>query len=65
VLGMNLREAFHFCRLRSSKAAHAAVRILALQAAQQIRAAHPLLAAYMKLDDPCDWQALEEEFFLR
>jgi thymidylate synthase ThyX len=64
VLGMNLREAFHFCRLRSSEVAHAAVRVLALQAAQQIRAAHPLLAAYLKLDDPCDWQDLEKEFFI-
>jgi thymidylate synthase ThyX len=64
VLGMNLREAFHFCRLRSSEGAHAAVRILALQAAEQIRAAHPLLAAYMKLDDPCDWKDLEEGFFI-
>ena len=62
VLGMNLREAFHFCRLRSSEGAHAAVRVLALQAAEQIRAAHPLLAAYMKLDDSCDGKALEMEF---
>lgn len=63
VLGMNLREAFHFCRLRSSESAHAAVRILARQAADQIRCAHPLLGAYMKMDEGWDWKQLEEEFF--
>jgi thymidylate synthase ThyX len=63
VLGMNLREAFHFCRLRSSESAHAAVRILALQAAEQIRSAHPLLGAYLKTEDGCGWQTLETDFF--
>ncbi len=64
VLGMNLREAFHFCALRSSESAHAAVRILALQAAGQIRSAHPLLGAYLKTEEGLDWRKLEEEFFL-
>jgi thymidylate synthase ThyX len=64
VLGMNLREAFHFCALRSSESAHAAVRILALQAAEQIRAVHPLLSAYMKTEARCGWRELEQEFFL-
>jgi thymidylate synthase ThyX len=63
VLGMNLREAFHFCRLRSSANAHPAVRILALQAAEQIRAAHPILGAYLKTE-PIEWKELEREFFL-
>jgi thymidylate synthase ThyX len=65
LLGMNLREAFHFCRLRSSPGAHAAVRILALQAAEQIRAAHPLLGAYLTSDETVGWKELEQEFFLR
>jgi thymidylate synthase ThyX len=64
VLGMNLREAFHFCRLRSSESAHAAVRILALQAAQQLRDKHPLLAAHMKTDESYDWERLEKDFFV-
>ncbi|MBN2086582.1 MAG: FAD-dependent thymidylate synthase [Anaerolineales bacterium] len=63
VLGMNLREAFHFCRLRSSESAHAAVRVLALQAAQQIRSAHPLLGAHLKTDEKIRWEELEKEFF--
>jgi thymidylate synthase ThyX len=63
VLGMNLREAFHFCALRSSESAHAAVRILALQAADQIRSAHPLLGAYLKTEEKIRWDELEKEFF--
>jgi thymidylate synthase ThyX len=63
VLGMNLREAFHFCRLRASESAHAAVRVLALQAAQQIRTAHPLLGGYL-MTETLDWKELEREFFL-
>jgi thymidylate synthase ThyX len=63
VLGMNLREAFHFCRLRSSPSAHAAVRILARQAARQIRAAHPLLGSYLQVDNSSNWQHMEGEFF--
>jgi thymidylate synthase ThyX len=64
VLVMNLREAFHFCRLRASESAHTAVRILALQAAQQIRSAHPLLGAYLKTDEGWDWKELEKRFFI-
>jgi thymidylate synthase ThyX len=64
VLGMNLREAFHFCRLRSAESAHAAARIIALQAAEQIRAASPLLGAYLRTEGNAGWEDLEREFFL-
>ncbi|MBN1439192.1 MAG: FAD-dependent thymidylate synthase [Anaerolineales bacterium] len=64
VLGMNLREAFHFCALRSSDHAHAAVRVLALQAAEQIQALHPILAGRMQTNALRDWIGLEQEFFL-
>jgi hypothetical protein len=63
VFTMNLREAYHFCRLRASEGAHAAVRILALQAAEQIRSVHPLLSERMGLTDKPDWKALENKFF--
>jgi thymidylate synthase ThyX len=63
-LGMNLREAYHFCQLRSSQGAHAAVRILALQAAEQIRSVHPLLSGKMKLSKEIRWEQIEKEFFL-
>lgn len=62
-LSMNLREAFHFCRLRSSEGAHAAVRVLALQAAEQIRAVHPLLGGKLQGERQPDWKDLEKEFF--
>ena len=62
-LGMNLREAYHFCRLRSSEAAHAAVRVLALQAAEQIRSVHPLLGAGLRWEGQPDWKELEKDFF--
>jgi thymidylate synthase ThyX len=64
VLGMNLREAYHFCRLRSSEGAHAAVRVLALQAAEQIQSVHPLLGSGLQWKDQPDWKELEKEFFL-
>jgi thymidylate synthase ThyX len=63
VLSMNLREAFHFCRLRSSEGAHAAVRVLALQAAEQIRLVHPLLGSILRWDGQPDWKDLEGDFF--
>ncbi len=62
-LSMNLREAFHFCRLRSSEGAHAAVRVLALQAAEQIRLVHPLLGVILSGEGQPDWKGLEREFF--
>jgi thymidylate synthase ThyX len=62
-LSMNLREAFHFCRLRSSEGAHAAVRVLAFQAAEQIRAVHPLLGGKLQWERQPDWKDLEKEFF--
>jgi hypothetical protein len=39
------------------------VRILAWQAAQQIRAAHPLLGSYLQVDNSSNWQHMEGEFF--
>jgi hypothetical protein len=51
VLTFNLREAYHFCRLRAAPGAHPAVRRIAREVARQISAAHPLLSASMHLDD--------------
>ncbi len=62
-MSFNLREAVHFCKLRSSEGAHASVRVLALQAAEQIRSVHPLLGSILRWDDQPDWKELEREFF--
>ncbi len=60
---MNLREAFHFCELRSAPNAHFSVRRLALRMAEMIREVHPTLAAYMRLPEGADWRAVEAEHF--
>jgi thymidylate synthase ThyX len=49
VLTFNLREAYHFCRLRAAPGAHPAVRRIARDMARQITAVHPLLADSMRL----------------
>jgi hypothetical protein len=48
LLNMNLREAFHFCELRSGENAHFSIRCLALDLAEQIRVAYPLLGGYLR-----------------
>jgi thymidylate synthase ThyX len=55
VFTLNLREAYHFCELRASPAAHPAVRVIAREVAARIREAHPLLAGSMRLaEEPED-----------
>lgn len=63
ILTLNLREAFHFCELRSGENAHFAVRLIALQMADQIRQVHPLLSAYMRLAGRPSWQEIETSYF--
>jgi thymidylate synthase ThyX len=63
VMTLNLREAFHFCELRSAANAHFSIRRLALQMAEALRAAAPLLARFLRLPEDADWRALEAEHF--
>jgi thymidylate synthase ThyX len=63
-LVLNLREAYHFCELRSAANAHFSVRRLAFRMAEEIRNVHPSLAAAMRLPAPADWRAIEAEHFL-
>ena len=58
----NLREAYSFCQLRASANAHFSIRRVAQRIAQEISRVHPLLAAYMKLQDE-PWQAIQAEYF--
>jgi len=51
LLNMNLREAFHFCELRAGENAHFSIRCLALDLAEQIRGAYPLLGRYLRTPD--------------
>lgn len=63
LLTMNLREAYHFCSLRSAVNAHFSVRRVALRIANEIFACHPALAAYMQLPDGETWQKMDAEHF--
>jgi hypothetical protein len=60
---LNLREAFHFCELRSAANAHFSIRRLALQLAETLRETYPLLAPYLRLPDESEWKKLEAEHF--
>ena len=51
LLNLNLREAFHFCELRSAENAHFSIRCLALDLAEQIREAYPLLGGFLRTPD--------------
>jgi thymidylate synthase ThyX len=63
LLGCNLRSARHFVELRSAPNAHFSMRRLALRMGEQIRAATPLLGAYLRLPEGESWQQVEEEYF--
>jgi len=59
----NLREAYHFCQLRSAASAHYSIRRVALRMAEQIQMVHPLLAKYMHLPKDETWQSVEGQHF--
>lgn len=62
-LVLNLREAYHFCELRSAANAHFSVRRLALRMAEEIRRIHPLLAGPLRLGEAEDWREVEARHF--
>jgi len=59
----NLREAYHFCQLRSAANAHYSIRRVAMRMAEQIRQVHPLLTKYLHLPKEDTWQSIEQEHF--
>jgi thymidylate synthase ThyX len=63
LLTFNLREAFHFCELRSAENAHFSVRRIALRLAELMREAHPILAGRMRMPEGITWQSIEAENF--
>ncbi len=46
----NLRELYHFIRLRSSKEGHISYRRVAWELYKEVKRVHPLLAKYIKVD---------------
>jgi len=59
----NLREAWHFCQLRSAPSAHYSIRRVALRMAEQIQQVHPLLTQYMHLPKDETWQSIAGQHF--
>lgn len=53
---LNLREAYHFCELRSAMQGHIDYRRIAQKMAEQIRNAHPALAGGMRFVDMADYE---------
>lgn len=60
---MNLREAFHFCHLRSAGNAHFSIRRIALQTAEAISCIYPHLGRYLDIPEGLTWQDIEDEYF--
>jgi len=60
---MNLREAFHFCRLRSAENAHFSIRRIALRVAEVIKEIYPFLGLYLDIPEDITCQDIEERYF--
>ena len=60
---MNLRQAFHFCRLRAAHNAHFSIRRIAQRMADEITRIYPLLGRYLDRPDDENWQMIETAYF--
>jgi thymidylate synthase ThyX len=60
---MNLREAFHFCRLRAARNAHFSIRRVAYRLAETIQRIYPRLGKYLDLPNDETWQGIEARHF--
>lgn len=63
LFSMNLREVFHFCRLRGAENAHFSIRRVAYQLAEAVNQAYPLLGAYLDLPSDTSWGSIEDQYF--
>ncbi|HLF27416.1 MAG TPA: FAD-dependent thymidylate synthase [Anaerolineae bacterium] len=63
LLTLNLREAFHFCRLRGAPNGHFSYRRIAIRLYEILRDLHPIFAPYMRCDQYPSSRQIEEEFF--
>jgi hypothetical protein len=60
----NLREAYHFCQLRTARNAHFSIRRVARRIYEEMARVHPLLTRYMNLPEE-SLQAVEEGYFTK
>jgi thymidylate synthase ThyX len=65
LMTLNFREAYHFCALRSAPNAHFSARRVAQRIAEEIRAVHPVLGKYLKVNAEETSQSVERVHFLR
>lgn len=63
LLTLNLREAFHFCRLRGGPTGHFSYRRIAVRMYEILREMHPVFAQYMRCETYPPASAIEAEFF--
>jgi thymidylate synthase ThyX len=63
LITLNLREAFHFCKLRSAPNAHFSMRRIATRMFELIREIYPTFARYMRCDDAPSSEQLTRQFF--
>ncbi|MEN4011295.1 MAG: FAD-dependent thymidylate synthase [Bellilinea sp.] len=63
LLEMNLRSADHLLALRSADNAHFSVRRVVQRMAEQLRAALPLFAPYLRCNPHETWQGIQAEYF--
>ena len=60
---LNLRQAFHFCRLRAAHNAHFSIRRVAQRMAEKIIQIYPLLGQYLDRPEDEYWQQIEADYF--
>lgn len=60
---LNMRELFHFVKLRSAENAHFSIRRVAYGMFEQIRQIHPLFAAKIRVNEHTNLDSLTRDFF--
>jgi thymidylate synthase ThyX len=59
----NLREAYHFCQLRTAANAHFSIRYIAQKMTEEIKRTHSITAKYINSLPEETWQSIEEDYF--
>lgn len=60
---MNLREAYHFCRLRAAENAHFSIRWVAGHLYEAIKGVYPHLGSFIEVPEHETWQGIKGEYF--
>jgi len=60
---INLRQAFHLCRLRGASNAHFSIQRVAYRLAEAITGVYPHLGRYLDLPADVTWQSIDAQYF--